>query len=278
MCGILSLKNAVKLPQINVYGEFMQVKEYVQDKLVCKVFSDRDSMGQCAAKMIGQKMRELLAQQDEINMVFAAAPSQNDVLRYLILEDVDWTRVTAFHMDEYVGLQEGSEKTFRHYLDVSLFSKVKMKAVYYIGSSPNTEGLCKRYEELLRDHPIDIVCLGIGENGHIAFNDPDVADFLDKKVIKLVCLDERCRKQQVNDKTFDTLEDVPKYAITLTIPTLISAKYMYCVVPTVNKAEAVYRTMNDPVDHSVPATILRTHPHAIMFTDPDSAKLLMQAQ
>lgn len=252
----------------------MLIREYVQDNLNCKVFSDRDSMGEYAARLIADKMRELLASQESINMVFAAAPSQNDVLKYLSMQDVDWSRVTAFHMDEYVGLEQNSPKTFAHYLDGALFSKVKLKNIYYIGCG-DSEKLCERYEKLLKAHPIDIVCLGIGENGHIAFNDPDVADFADKKVIKLVGLDNACRRQQVNDKTFDTLADVPHYAVTLTIPTLVSAKYMFCTVPTEKKAEAVYRTMRAPVDRTVPATILRRHPNAVMFTDVDSAKLLM---
>lgn len=254
----------------------MLIKEYEKDLLTCKVFSDRDSMGRYAARVIAEKMRELLEQQDEITMVFAAAPSQNDVLRYLIREDIDWTRVTAFHMDEYVGLEEGSPKSFARYLDDAIFGKVPLKQVYYIGNG-DTEQLCKRYENLLKNRTIDIVCLGIGENGHIAFNDPDVADFSDKQMIKRVVLDEICRRQQVNDKTFDTLAEVPKYAVTLTIPTLVSAKYMFCVVPTEKKADAVYKTMTAPIDKSVPATILRRHPHAVLFTDKDSAKRLLNA-
>ena len=256
----------------------MLIKEYVKDNLTCKVFSDRDSMGRYAADQIAAKMRELLSRQSEINMVFAAAPSQNDVLKYLAKEEVDWSRVTAIHMDEYVGLGKRSDKTFAHYLDGAIFDRVKMKAVNYIGSDGDAETLCERYERLLREHPIDIVCLGIGENGHIAFNDPHVADFQDKRAVKLVDLDEKCRRQQVNDKTFDTLEEVPKYAVTLTIPTLVSAKYMFCVVPTANKAEAVFHTMFDAVSEKVPATILRRHPHAVMFTDEDSAKALLKAQ
>ncbi len=252
----------------------MLIKEYEKDLLTCKVFSDRDSMGRYAAGVIAEKMRELFERQDEITMVFAAAPSQNDVLHYLVQEDIDWSRVTAFHMDEYVGLEEGSPKSFASYLDRAIFGKVAMKRVYYIGSG-DAERLCERYESLLKERPIDIVCLGIGENGHIAFNDPEVADFSDTRLMKQVGLDEVCRRQQVNDKTFDTLAEVPKYAVTLTIPALVSAKYMFCVVPTEKKAEAVYRTMNDPIDRAVPATILRRHPHAVLFTDKDSAKRLL---
>lgn len=254
----------------------MLLKEYSKDNLVCKIYSDRDSMGKSASKIIAEKMRQLLNEKAEINMLFAAAPSQNDVLKYLIQEDIDWSRVVGFHIDEYVGLGNRKEKSFEHYLNQAIFSKVKMKEVYFIGYDGDVKTICENYEQLLKTHPIDIVCLGIGENGHIAFNDPDVADFQDKQMIKLVPLDEKCRNQQVNDKTFDSIDEVPKYAVTLTIPLLISAQSMFCVVPTHNKASAVYRTMTDPISAKLPATILRRHPNAILFTDSDSAKLLLE--
>ncbi|MGN0813436.1 MAG: glucosamine-6-phosphate deaminase [Candidatus Coproplasma sp.] len=254
----------------------MEIKEFVQDKLVCKVFKDRDEMGKYAAKQIADCIRNLLKEQESVNMIFAAAPSQNDMLHYLASESVDWGRVTAFHMDEYIGLDENSEHSFKYFLDKALFEKIPMKAVYYIGAGDDVEQMCSRYAKLLKEHPIDIVCLGIGENAHIAFNDPDVADFEDKQIIKKVQLDEICRQQQVNDKTFDSLDEVPKYALTLTVPTLLSAKYMFCVVPTSNKANAVYRTMEGEYGPDIPATAMRRHPHAIMFTDMDSAQLLLQ--
>jgi glucosamine-6-phosphate deaminase len=255
----------------------MLIKDYEKDRLVCKVFSDRDSMGKYAATQIAEVMRKLLSCQKEINMIFAAAPSQNEVLSYLVKEeDIDWSRVIAFHMDEYIGLEKGSPKSFGHFLDNAIFNHVNMKAVYYIGTTGPSDELCNRYEQLLKDHSIDIVCLGIGENGHIAFNDPHVADFNDSKLIKVIDLGEDCRHQQVNDKTFDTYDEVPKYAVTLTIPTLTSAKHMFCTVPTIHKASAVYHTMTDEINESVPATIMRRHEHAVMFTDADSASVLMQ--
>jgi glucosamine-6-phosphate deaminase len=255
----------------------MLIKEYKKDRLVCKVFSDRDSMGKYAATQIAETMRKLLSCQQEINMIFAAAPSQNEVLAYLVKEkDIDWSRVIAFHMDEYIGLEKDSPKSFAHYLDTAIFNHVNMKAVNYIGTTGSPDDLCKRYEQLLKDKSIDIVCLGIGENSHIAFNDPHVADFNDSKLIKVVDLGDSCRQQQVNDKTFSTFDEVPKYAVTLTIPTLTSAKYMFCTVPTIYKASAVYHTMTDEISESVPATIMRRHEHAMMFTDADSASILMQ--
>ncbi len=255
----------------------MFIKEYEKDRLLCKVFPDRDSMGKYAGRQIAETMRKLLRSQEEINMIFAAAPSQDEVLSYLVQEkDIDWSRVNAFHMDEYLGLEKDSPKLFGHYLRNAIFKHVNLKAVYYIGTTGSSDELCNRYEQLLKEHPIDIVCLGIGENGHIAFNDPHVADFNDNKLVKVVDLGEECRHQQVNDKTFDTIDEVPKYAVTLTIPALTSSKYMFCTVPTVLKAEAVYHTMTEEISETVPATIMRHHENAVMYTDVDSASILMQ--
>lgn len=251
----------------------MKVTEFRKDELKCEIYETRDEMGKAAACEIGKKLRELLSKKEEINVVFAAAPSQNDVLKYLVGEDVDWTRINAFHMDEYIGLENKFEKTFAYYLKNAVFDKVPFKTVNYIGSGEIDE-VCKRYGKLLREHPIDVVCCGIGENAHIAFNDPDVADFEDKEIIKAVKLDEVCRQQQVNDKTFDSLEEVPVYAVTLTVPTMVSAKYVYCIVPTFYKAAAVYNTLYSEIAPNVPATILRRHPNAVMFLDKDSAGML----
>ena len=136
------------------------------------------------------------------------------------------------------------------------------------------KSVCKNDTELLSSRQIDIVLCGIGENAHLAFNDPSVADFNDKLAIKPVELDEVCRNQQVNDKTFDTLDDVPQYAVTLTIPTMVSAKHMFCVVPTHKKAQAVYDTMNAEITEAVPASIMRSHPSALMYTDAAAGELL----
>lgn len=251
----------------------MCMKEFRKDKLTCKVYPTRDEMGKAAAKDAAATIRKLLETQSEINMVFAAAPSQNDVLKHLLTEDVEWSKINAFHMDEYIGLEDKFEKTFAYYLKTTIFDKVPLKSVNYVGSG-DVETVCKNYTELLSSRKIDVVLCGIGENAHLAFNDPPVADFNDKAVIKAVKLDEICRNQQVNDKTFDTLEEVPQYAVTLTIPTMVSAKYMFCVVPTEKKAKAVYDTMNAEISEAVPATAMRNHPNAIMYTDSDSGALL----
>lgn len=156
-----------------------------------------------------------------------------------------------------------------------LFNKVPFKNVYYIYSENETvEETCERYRKLLKDHPADIVCLGIGENGHIAFNDPGEADFQDKEIIKKVELDEVCRMQQVNDGCFEKIGDVPQYALTLTVPALIAASSLICTVPAKTKAQAVFNTINCEINEKVPATVMRRHPDAVMFCDIDSGGLI----
>lgn len=253
------------------------LKEFQTDSLHTKIFDTRKNMGNAAGKDIAKTIRTLLSKKDEINMIFAAAPSQNETLEALINEDgIDWSRINAFHMDEYIGLREDAPQRFGKYLNDHIFSQVSFKTVNYInGSAADIEKECIRYASLLNTHPIDIVCLGIGENAHIAFNDPGVADFCDKFVIKSVELDEICRNQQVNDGCFDTIGAVPTHALSLTIPTLVSADYMFCSVPASTKAEAAYKTVNNAITEDVPATIMRTHKNAIMYLDSESGKLLL---
>ena len=220
----------------------------------------------------------LLAKKPEINMIFAAAPSQNETLAALCeRKDIDWTRVNAYHMDEYIGLAADAPQRFGTFLKNAIFGKLPFRSVNYIdctGSDPEAE--CARYAALLEKVKIDVVMLGIGENGHIAFNDPPVADFDDKRIIKPVSLDEVCRNQQVNDGCFASLSEVPHTALTLTVPTLFHADYLFCSVPAATKADAVYHTVTDrEISTKCPATIMRKHPHAILYCDKDSgAKIL----
>ena len=253
------------------------LKEIKKDKLQVKIFSTREEMGNSAGGDAAQCIRKLLSEKDEVNMIFAAAHSQNETLLALTLADgIDWSRVNAFHMDEYIGLSPDAPQGFGNFLKNAIFSKLPFKSVNYIYAEGETaEDTCKRYTKLIKENPIDIVCLGIGENGHIAFNDPWVADFNDKAIIKKVELDEVCRQQQVNDGCFSTLEDVPKYALTLTVPTLFNADYLFCTVPAPTKVDAVYKAVNNEINEELPATIMRKHNNAIMYCDKDSgAKLL----
>ncbi|MGM0838396.1 MAG: glucosamine-6-phosphate deaminase [Bacillota bacterium] len=245
------------------------IREGKKEKLTYYVFENRDSMGRAAAADVAEQIVKLQGEQDEIRMVFAAAPSQNEVLHYLIQDSrIRWEKITAFHMDEYLGLHQKAPQLFQNFLKEKLFEKVPFKQVHLINSTNGEE--VERYTRLFQESPIDIVCLGIGENGHIAFNDPPVADFGDEAIIKKVELEEACRQQQVNDGCFSTLEDVPLYALTLTIPALMSAKSMYCVVPGKTKTQAVQQTLYGPISTACPATILRTHDHAFLYLDEDA--------
>jgi glucosamine-6-phosphate deaminase len=209
-------------------------------------------------------------------MVFASAPSQEEFLEELSQSDgISWNRITAFHLDEYIGIPGDAPQNFGHFLRVRLFEKVCPAKVYYInGMAQDPEAECGRYGSLLKNHPFDIACVGIGENGHLAFNDPPVADFHDPLPVKVVDLDAISREQQVHDKTFPDIESVPRKAITLTLPSIFSAKFIYCMVPAPSKAEAVRRTLEDPISTHCPATILRRHENATLFLDRDSAKLI----
>ena len=240
------------------------------------IYNTRSEMGKAAAEHVVGLIQEILSKKEKVNIVFAAAPSQNEFLSHLANSaDIDWPRVVGFHMDEYLGLPKDSDQFFSLFLYKHLFSKVKIGRVYILdGHAKDPVNECNRYADLLRMNPIDIVCLGIGENGHIAFNDPPVADFLDKDIVKVIELDEADRQQQVNDGCFPTINDVPARAFTLTIPTLMSATYLSCVVPSERKACAVFNALTGKITTKVPGSILRTHPHIEMFLDKASASLL----
>lgn len=246
------------------------------NKLNVMQLEDRQQLGMVAAKAVAKKIKEVQKEKEKINMLFAAAPSQNEFLEYLIsVPGIKWHRINAFHMDEYIGLDPAATQGFYNFLDRAIFSKVPLKTVNRInvsGNDPIQE--CVRYSAILKSHPIDIACIGIGENGHLAFNDPHVADFNDSKWVKVVELDEKCRIQQINDGCFDALDKVPKTAVTLTIPVIISARHIACMVPGETKAQAVKDTLYQEIDEMYPATILRNHEAATIYIDVDSAKLL----
>ncbi len=236
-----------------------------------RVFSNREAMGIHAGKEIAEKIKSLLQEKEEIRVVFAAAPSQNEVLAYLAKDkDIDWSKIVAFHMDEYIGLSEGASQSFGRFLSEKLFEKVKPKKIHLINGNNDSKDECKRYASLLKKKPIDIVCLGIGENGHIAFNDPPVADFEDNDTVKIVKLDRACRQQQVNDGCFTDIFDVPEKAITLTIPEIVSGEFLFCVVPGKTKAIAVHNVLKGTITTEWPASILRRHPNCILFLDEES--------
>jgi glucosamine-6-phosphate deaminase len=246
------------------------------DKLRVRIYADRPAMGAAAAHAVADWMRETIAAKGVVNVIYAAAPSQNEFLSTLAgIEDLDWGKVVAMHMDEYVDLPVDAPQGFGNFLSEHLWDLVHPGQVFKLDISTTEPDLeCARYAEVLRTHPADIVCAGIGENGHMAFNDPHVADFGDPLSVKVVDLDERCRQQQVNDGCFAAIDEVPTHAMTVTMSALMAAPRLCCVVPGPTKAEAVRATLAGPIDEACPATTMRRHPHAILYLDREAAALL----
>lgn len=239
------------------------------DNLFVEVHPDRLSAGRAAGLAVAEQLKNLQNRQDRVRMIFAAAPSQDEVLETLVAEPgIDWGKVVAFHMDEYIGLPDDAPQRFSHYLKSHIFNKLPFGEIHLIEGN-NPEQTCEDYAKKLQAEPIDIVCMGIGENGHIAFNDPPVADFNDPQAVKIVRLDDACRQQQVNDGCFPDFDSVPQRAITLTVPALMSGRCLICTVPGRRKGEAVHRMLTGEISVSCPASILRTHAHCTMFVDHD---------
>jgi glucosamine-6-phosphate deaminase len=246
------------------------------DSLAVRVYQNQTELAQDAARMAQRHLQETLAAQGAAAVILATGNSQLQFLGALAaLGGVDWSRVTLFHMDEYLGIDANHRGSFRRYLRERVEAPLRPKQFHYIEGDallPLTE--CARYAELLAAQAIDLCCLGIGENGHLAFNDPPVADFADPHRVKLVKLDEACRRQQVGEGHFTSLEAVPQYAFTLTIPMLCSARRMLCIVPEQRKARAVKNALNGPIDTACPASFLRRQSHCTLLLDRDSAGLL----
>lgn len=253
--------------------------EFEAGRLKVRIYKTRREMGQGAAQDAAQALRNILSTQAECNVIFAAAPSQNEFLDALCRETVDWGRVNAFHMDEYIGLPKDASQGFGNFLRRAIFGRVPFKNVFYLnGANAGISKEIERYSELLQRYPVDVVFMGIGENGHIAFNDPHVSRFDDAGLVKRVELDERCRLQQVHDGCFSSPDEVPRYALTLTVPALVSARRIFCIVPGGTKADAVRQTVLGEIRETLPASILRTHPDACLYLDEDSAQFLKQLE
>ena len=253
----------------------MLIKTIQTELLTTYVYDSRADMGKAAGAAAAKVINETIAKKGYANVIFAAAPSQNETLAALLAEAVDFSKVNAYHMDEYAGLSIEDEQSFARYLNDHIFSLAPFASVNYLPAKLDADEACEAYSELLRKNPPDVVCMGIGENGHIAFNDPPVADFHDTKLVKKVELDDICRMQQVHDGCFPTFDDVPKYALTLTVPALTSASHLICTVPAPTKANAVKAMLEGEYGEVCPATALRKHKGAAMFLDKDSAALVL---
>ena len=254
-----------------------EIRKIKAEELLVRVFDTRADMGKAAAEHAAEMIRTVAAQKDEINIIFAAAPSQNEFLATLReMKDLPWEKINAFHMDDYIGLPADAPQGFANFLRRSIFDLVPFKKVYCMnGQNPDPQAECDRYARLLKEHPADIIFMGIGENGHIAFCDPPVADFNDPLDVKVVELEGRCRQQQVNDGCFPTLDEVPTHALSLTIPLMMRVPHMMLVAPTALKAQAIYGTVRGPITTEVPASIVRTHEGgATLYTDEAGVSLL----
>lgn len=254
------------------------LKQLTQGRLDATVYPGRAAMGAAAAEAGVRALRAALEQKEAITVMFAAAPSQEEVLQNLLSADVDWSRVNACHMDEYVGLDPAAPQRFSTFLRTRLFDRLPFRSVRCIRPTASVQAAqeeAEYYEAFLKESALDVCFMGIGENGHIAFNDPSAADFQDPKWVKVVELDQVCRLQQVHDGCFAALEDVPACAITVTIPALFSAGQIVCTVPGSTKAQAVQNILWGPVTPQCPASILTTHPAASLFLDEAAASLVL---
>jgi glucosamine-6-phosphate deaminase len=252
------------------------LRSFAADALAVRVYASLEGMAAAAAAEAHEVLRQSVVAQGEARVIFACAASQLRFLEVLTgLPGLDWSRVTVFHMDEYLGVTADHPASFRRFLRERLVEWVRPGACHYLaGEAPEAVAECERYTRLLREQPVDLCCLGIGENGHVAFNDPPVADFSDPQTVKVVALDEACRRQQVGEGAFPTLAAVPVRALTLTVPALCSARRMVCVVPERRKARAVRDALHGPVSADCPASVLRRQAHCTLFLDADAAAWL----
>jgi len=243
---------------------------------VVAVYADRGQMGRAAGRHGADLLRAALTERGQARIIVACAPSQEATTAALVAApDIDWSRVEVFHMDEYVGLAAAHPASFRRWLKEHLLANVTPGAVHFLdGEAADLPAECRRYAGLLARAPIDICFLGFGENGHIAFNDPHVADFDDPALVKVATLDDACRAQQVCEGHFPDLAAVPPTALTLTCPALLRAAHLVCSVPGGRKAQAVRRAVTGPRSTTCPASAVFDHPHAWVFLDSEAAALL----
>ena len=253
----------------------MNKTEFQKERLHVKVFATKNDLGKAAAESVAERLTKTIAEKGFANLILATGASQFEFLEHPQKQTIDWKKITVFHLDEYKDLPITHPASFRKYLKERILDKVQPKEIHYLeGDAEDIDAEVQRYEELLKNHPVDVACIGIGENGHIAFNDPPVADFNDPKLVKVVELDDACRKQQWGEGWFPSFEDVPSHALSLTIPAIMRCKHISCVVPDARKAEAVYNALNGEVATACPATILRTHSDGILYLDEGAASKL----
>jgi len=234
-----------------------------------------EALGKTAGHQAAQLIRQAIEENGSANIILATGTSQFNTINQLVqTPGINWSRVTMFHLDEYIGLAITHGASFRKYLKERFIEKVpSLKAAHLINGEENAEAECERLGTIIQQHPIDVALVGIGENSHLAFNDPP-ADFETEQPYIVVELDEPCRRQQLGEGWFATLEDVPKQAISMSIKQIMLSQHIICSVPDSRKADAVKNSLEQRVSNLYPASILQTHPHCTLYLDEQSAALL----
>ena len=250
------------------------IREFNIDRLKVHVYEDKHALGEAAAKAAELHINQAIERKGEAVVILATGASQFEFLEALCKKQIDWSKVTAFHLDEYVGMSVEHPASFRRYLLDRIINKVRIGKYYLLqGDADDVEEECQRVHKLLNENEVDVAFVGIGENGHLAFNDPP-ASFDDKVNYKVVDLDEHCRRQQLGEGWFSSLDEVPTQAISMTIPAIMKSKAIICSVPDRRKAQAVKNTLTGEITPDVPASILRQHSNCTLFLDQESASLI----
>ncbi len=238
-----------------------------------EIYNTPYELGVAAAKHAAQLLHKVIEANGTANIILATGTSQFETLNQLVSEDIDWSKLTMFHLDEYIGLPITHPASFRKYLKERFISKVDLKQVFLINGEANAEQEYKRLSDIIKQHPVDVALVGIGENGHLAFNDPP-ADFETEEPYIIVELDDVCRRQQMNEGWFNSIDEVPRRAISMSVKQIMKSKNIICSVPDKRKAAAVKNCLKNPVSNLYPASILQTHNNCIVYLDKDAASLL----
>ena len=251
------------------------MRTFYRDKLKVEIFQGTPEMGAAAAADVYNQLSHAITERGTANIIIGTGASQYPLHDELLRKDLDWSRINVFHLDEYIGLDDTHPASFRRFLRERIAEKVNPRHTWYInGDSPDIGSEIRRYTQLLIDNPPDVACIGIGENGHIAFNDPGVADFSDPDHLKVVELDEACRRQQVGEGWYASLRDVPLKAVTLTVTAIMKSRFICCTLPDLRKAEAVYNTLSGEISEKCPASVLRRHDNAVLYLDQHASSKL----
>jgi glucosamine-6-phosphate deaminase len=257
----------------------VEARRFQIENLKIEIYPTRKEAGFAAAQAVAEELENLCQREmDAIGVIFATGASQLETLRALVkIPDLPWDRICGFHMDEYVGIAKNHRASFRLYLRNELTQHVRMRRFYDVdGNASDPEKACQDYADTLQAANPQLCLLGIGENGHLAFNDPGVADFNDPRDMKIVALDDECKQQQVAEGWFGSITEVPTQAMTLTIPALLRVPKLIVSVPGLRKAKIVNRSLHEAISTACPATILRKHPDATVYLDEESASELQK--